>query len=236
MKRKNGFTLIELLVVVAIIAVLIAMLMPALQKARNASIRAQCSSNFHQIGTGLVYYTNDYNGFIPPGLYEKRALSDWTNPMGFGCLQEYFPGSNLGPLPDTTDFASRGLFNCPASEVLDIQHGNFATISYLGYYQYDDDTTLVKKRTFRAGELSSGAALGTGLLAYNPWNPWMGSNGWLMGGAKYYGIWNHKQEGGNILYVDGHVKWRFSKEMFDRARKYNSGLLIVRAAFNEDGM
>jgi prepilin-type N-terminal cleavage/methylation domain-containing protein/prepilin-type processing-associated H-X9-DG protein len=117
-RRSGGFTLIELLVVIAIIGILIALLLPAVQKVRHAANRMSCANNIKQLALAALNYENTYGSF-PPGSAERKLASGsayvdtWTI-----LLLPYVEQDNLSKLWDPT----------VSNVVPDAQSPNMATL------------------------------------------------------------------------------------------------------------
>ncbi|WP_435021033.1 DUF1559 domain-containing protein [Tundrisphaera sp. TA3] len=130
-RHPRAFTLIELLVVIAIIGVLVALLIPAVQSAREAARRAQCSNNFKQIGLAMHNYHATHDTF-PPGYITGTLTNDADSPetgpgwawgtMLLGSLEQSaaYHAANFGrpiadPASQTVRTMSLSAFLCPSS-------------------------------------------------------------------------------------------------------------------------
>jgi prepilin-type N-terminal cleavage/methylation domain-containing protein len=113
-KHRQGFTLIELLVVVAIIAILAAMLLPALSQARAKARQAVCMNNLKQLGLGLFNYTEDYEYYPIPAV-QYPASGGW--PTGWWTWGQILIGYGYIDVPWTGKGSQFKILNCPENRV-----------------------------------------------------------------------------------------------------------------------
>lgn len=118
--NRKGFTLVELLVVIGIIALLISILLPSLNRARETANRVKCSSNLRQIGQAIQLYANDNRGSFPRTLYNAGLASSATGgTASWNITSAGFAMSDPFALSTATSIATAstdiGVNNIPAS-------------------------------------------------------------------------------------------------------------------------
>lgn len=161
-KKKNrrlGFTLIELLVVVAIISVLVALLLPALARARDHAKSVQCASNLQQIGKGFQFYLNENNDFYPGAVWQKASdVTAVWHQAEYGGIAKY---SGQDSSWDNVAASSRkvtGIFLCPVVDnpvVNVIYYGMNAQGSFKRHSSCElTSSTILLSETGGAAELS----------------------------------------------------------------------------------
>jgi prepilin-type N-terminal cleavage/methylation domain-containing protein len=96
--RRSGFTLVELLVVIAIIGILVALLLPAVQAARESARRTHCLNNLKQLGLGVHNFAQANNGYLPP-LQGKYPLNGQP-PVEGSWFVHLLPFTELGTVHD----------------------------------------------------------------------------------------------------------------------------------------
>ena len=198
----TGFTLIELLVVVAIIAVLVAILLPAMSRARESAMRVSCSSNLKQMGTAFLMYADENNGwfmqFLPPRSWVHYSLATVV-PWGYLISRGYFgpdPGAGYN-LWDAGYRRSGGLGGesvkvmfCPSQRNPAHMIGNaVGKCSYSARLIYHLPGGGSGRSPYRLDTFPARVALAHDVFRWS-------------------GLEGHLQEGVNAAFPDGSVNWR----------------------------
>jgi len=213
-KSARAFTLIELLVVIAIIAILAAMLLPALASAKQRAWAIACNSNLHQMSIGLTMYADEARGFYP----ESGGDIPWgqTDPHTHSAswMEQIF-----------SYVQNTNVYHCPANKLLPLAAQsafNYFNSARAAYVVVNDDAAVDSKRIlFPSCYVLSGDTLDFkpedadkddytqncvgGPANGTPWEEWQAHN-----------------KGQNVLFADGHAKWYKGYDTNDMTFRYDS--------------
>jgi prepilin-type N-terminal cleavage/methylation domain-containing protein/prepilin-type processing-associated H-X9-DG protein len=217
-KSESAFTLIELLVVIAIIAILAAMLLPALASAKQRAWTIQCNSNLHQISLGMIMYADDAAGRYP----KSGGIIPWNivnlDAPTNSWLQQIYPFTQ-----------STNVYRCPANKLQpaswqsQFNYFNGARAAYIA--AATAAAVEEKKIQFPSAFVISGDTVwdSTGSEALDAdkddytWNCVGGpANGFN------WQEWRAHTQGQNILFADGHAKWFKSYNTNEMTFRYDS--------------
>lgn len=196
---RRIFTLIELLVVIAIIAILSALLLPALKQAREIAKQANCSGNLKQFGQMTQMYSNDYNDWVIAARLEGNYWLFNSSLGDYGIKVQYYGA------PAIYDVSGHVTL-CPSNEGRDGGYNvNYGINYYIGYGNGTTVSVPYKKLTSITTPSTFWTFSDAGWYSLNATYPkYVNSNyGGMLGDRSFY----YHNGGGNVLYLDGHTLW-----------------------------